>query len=182
MESMSQSIIDKYAPKSCISITPFLYTMEGHYVSFKTDNNDQTELLRVFPCELRRMYVPEATKQKITVSGIDVFVMKMAYTTTECIVKLRSPNGSNCLVDAIPAILDGHGMVQATFMPCNVTVNVDCSNTEYLKKLIYYFHPDILTTNKYGSNDLINIGTQDDLDYATVETQRAERRIRGHES
>ena len=153
--------------------------MEGHYVSFKTENNDETELLRIFPCELRRMYAPEATKQKITVSGINVFVMKMAYTTTECIIKLRSSNGSNCLIDAVPAILDGHGMLKVKFMPCNVTLNVDCSNTEYLKKLIYYFYPDILTTNKYGSNDLINIGTQDDLDYATVETQRAERRVRG---
>lgn len=151
--------------------------MEDHYISFKTENNDQSELLRVFPCELRRTYVPEATKQNITASGIEAFVMKMAYTTTECIVKLRSANGPNCLVDAIVAMLDDHDTVNAHFMPCNVTVNVDCSNTDYLKKLIYYFHPDILTTNKYGSNDLIDIGDTNDLDYEVAATQRAEQRV-----
>ena len=156
--------------------------MESNYISFKTDNNDQTELLRIYPCELRRTYQPEATKQKITVSGIDVFVMKMSYTSTECIVKLRRPNGPNCLVDAIPSILHEHGTVNATFMPCNVTVNVVCSDTDYLAQLIHYFHPDILTTNKYGSNNLIEIGNTDDLDYEVAATKRAERRVRGHAS
>ena len=149
--------------------------MEDHYVSFNIENNDQTEALRVYPCELRRTYAPEATNKTITVSGVEVFVMKMAYTSTECLAKLRSPNGPECLVDGISAILDGHDMINATFMPCNVKVNINCSNTEHLKRLIYFFYPNILTTNKYGSNDLINIGTQNDLDYATVEAQRAER-------
>ena len=152
--------------------------MEKHYVSFKSENNDQSELLRIFPYELRRKYQPLATKQKITVSGIDVFVMKMCYTSTDCIVKLRRPNGPNCLVDAIPSILHEHGTVNAIFMPCNVTINVACCDTDYLKKLIYYFYPDILTTNKYGSNDLINtIGNTNDLDYEVAATQRAERRV-----
>jgi len=156
--------------------------MEKHYVSFKSENNDQSELLRVFPCELRRKYQPLATKQKITVSGIDVFVMKMSYTSTECIVKLCRPNGQNCLVDAVPVILNDHDTINATFMPCNVTVNVDCCDTDYLKQLIHYFYPDILTTNKYGSNNLIEIGNTDDLDYEVAATQRAERRVRGHVS
>ena len=156
--------------------------MEKHYVSFKSENNDQSELLRIFPYELRRKYQPLATKQKITVSGTDVFVMKMSYTSTECLVKLRRPNGPNCLIDAVPVLLNENDMINATFMPCNVTVNVVCSDTDYLAQLIHYFHPDILTTNKYGSNNLIEIGNTDDLDYEVAATKRAERRVRGHAS
>ena len=35
--------------------------MEAHYVSFKDENDTENELLRVYPAELRRQYLPEST-------------------------------------------------------------------------------------------------------------------------
>ena len=131
--------------------------MEGCYVSFKDENNDSNELLRVFPCELRRMYAPESTDRTMAVGQQVVQVMKMSYQTTDCIVRLRTKDGPEILSDAISVVLEQHEVVKALFMPSNVTIDVAVDDTELLKKLIYFLYPNITNTNKYGTHDLIKI-------------------------
>lgn len=131
--------------------------MNGHYVSFKHENDAENELLRVFPVELRRQYMPESTDRTTEISGFQCGVMQMSYSTTECIVLLRTKNGPEILSDAISVILDQHDIVKATFMPSNVTIDVQVDDTEQLKKLIYFLYPDITNTNKYGRHNLIDL-------------------------
>jgi hypothetical protein len=133
--------------------------MNGHYISFKQKNDEENELLRVFPVELRRQYMPESTDRTTEISGFQCGVMQMSYSTTECIVLLRTKNGPEILSDAISVILDEHDIVKATFMPSNVTIDVQVDDTEHLKKVIYflYLYPDITNTNKYGRHNLIDL-------------------------
>ena len=132
--------------------------MEGCYVSFKDENNDSNELLRVFPCELRRMYAPESTDRTMAVGQQVVQVMKMSYQTTDCIVRLRTKNGPEILSDAISIILDQYEAVAACFMPSNVTIDIaPDEHIEHLKKLIYFFCPNIKNTSKYGVHHLIEL-------------------------
>jgi len=145
--------------------------MNGHYISFKDENSDATELLRVYPGELRRQYQPESTDRTMAVGEFTVQVMHMVYKITDCIVHLRTKNGPTCLSDAISVILDEHDIVKATFMPSNVTIDVQVDDTEHLKKLIYFLYPDITNTNKYGRHNLI------DLDRTMPDTVPAGRRI-----
>ena len=135
--------------------------MNGHYISFKDENDAENELLRVFPVELRRqyMYMPESTDRTTEISGFQCGVMQMSYSTTECIVLLRTKNGPEILSDAISVILDQHDIVKATFMPSNVTIDVAVDDIEHLKKLIYFMFPNITNTNRYGVHDLIEIDT-----------------------
>jgi len=123
--------------------------MNGHYISFKHFNDTENELLRVFPVELRRQYMPESTDRTTEISGFQCGVMQMSYSTTECIVLLRTKNGPEILSDAISVILDQHEVAKALFMPSNVTIDVQVDDTEHLKKLIYFMYPNITNTNKY---------------------------------
>ena len=131
--------------------------MEGCYVSFKDENNDSNELLRVYPSELRRQYMPESTDRTMAVGEFTVQVLKMSYQTSDCIVRLRTKNGPEILSDAISIILYEHEAVTALFMPSNVTIDVQVDDIEHLKKLIYFLYPNITNTNKYGTHDLIKI-------------------------
>ena len=131
--------------------------MEGCYVSFKDENNDSNELLRVYPSELRRQYMPESTDRTMAVGQQVVQVMKMSYQTTDCIVRLRTKNGPEILSDAISIILYEHEAVTASFMPSNVTIDVAVDDIEHLKKLIYFLFPNITNTNRYGVHDLIEL-------------------------
>ena len=107
-------------------------------MSFKDENNDETELLRVFPCELRRQYMPESTDRTMAVGEFTVQVLKMSYQTSDCIVRLRTKNGPEILSDAISIILFEHEAVTALFMPSNVTIDCQVDDIEHLKKLIYF--------------------------------------------
>ena len=131
--------------------------MEGCYVSFKDENNDSNELLRVYPSELRRQYMPESTDRTMAVGQRVVQVMKMSYQKTDCIVRLRTKNGPEILSDAISIILYEHEAVTASFMPSNVTIDVAVDDIEHLKKLIYFLFPNITNTNRYGVHDLIEL-------------------------
>ena len=131
--------------------------MEGCYVSFHDESNHSNELLRVYPSELRRQYMPESTDRTMAVGQQVVQVMKMSYQTTDCIVRLRTKNGPEILSDAISVILYEHEAVTASFMPSNVTIDVAVDDIEHLKKLIYFLYPNITNTNKYGTHDLIEI-------------------------
>ena len=116
--------------------------MNGHYISFKDENDAENELLRVFPVELRRqyMYMPESTDRTTEISGFQCGVMQMSYSTTECIVLLRTKNGPEILSDAISVILAQHEVAKALFMPSNVTIDVAVDDIEHLKKLIYFLY------------------------------------------
>ena len=131
--------------------------MNGHYISFKDENSDANELLRVFPAELRRQYQPESTERTMSFGGNAVQVMHMVYKITDCIIHLRTKDGPICLSDAISVILEEHEAVNATFMPCNVTITIATDNIEIIKKMVYYFYPNIKNTNKYGIHDLIEL-------------------------
>ena len=132
--------------------------MEGCYVSFHDESNHSNELLRVYPSELRRQYMPESTDRTMAVGQRVVQVMKMSYQTTDCIVRLRTKNGPEILSDAISIILDQHEAVAACFMPSNVTIDIaPDEHIEHLKKLIYFFCPNIKNTSKYGVHHLIEL-------------------------
>ena len=104
-------------------------------------------------------FQPESTERTMTVGAHTVQVMKMCYSMTDCIVHLRTKDGPVCLSDAISVILDENNIVKATFMPCNVTIDVTVNDTEKLKKMVYFFYPSIKNTNKYGIYDLIDISS-----------------------
>ena len=44
----------------------------GHYTSFKLENDEENELLRVYPVELRRQYMPESTERTTEIAGFEV--------------------------------------------------------------------------------------------------------------
>ena len=109
--------------------------MEGCYVSFHDESNHSNELLRVYPSELRRQYMPESTDRTMAVGQRVVQVMKMSYQTTDCIVRLRTKNGPEILSDAISIILYEHEAVTAYFMPSNVTIDVADDDIEHFEKV-----------------------------------------------
>ena len=131
--------------------------MDGHYISFKLENDEENELLRVYPVELRRTYAPESTERTTEIAGFEVGVMQMAYKLTDCIVRLRTKSGPKMLSDGIGTILDEYEVVTATFMPADITISIGVDEEDLLKKQIFYFFPDILTTNKYGRHNLIDL-------------------------
>ena len=93
--------------------------MQGHYISFESENDAGNEILRVWPAELRRQYLPQSTDRTMSVGNFTVQVMQMAYKVTDCIIHLGTPDGAICLVDALSVILEEHEVVTATFMPCS---------------------------------------------------------------
>jgi hypothetical protein len=155
---LNQINFERHTPAERLyKCTARLHAMESCYVTFKDEDNDANELFRVYPDELRRQYQPESTDRTMTVHNRAVQVMKMAYQMTDCIVHLRTKDGPVCLSDAISVILEEYDIVKATFMPCNVTIDVTVNDTEKLKKMVYFFYPSITNTNKYGIHDLIEI-------------------------
>ena len=145
--------------------------MEGHYISFKDENDAENEILRVFPAELRRQYLPESTDRTAAVGDFTVQVMQMVYKLTDCIVHLRTKDGAICLSDAISVLLKDHDVLKATFMPCNVTISIDVDEIEQLKKMVHFMYPNIKNTNKYGIHDLIEL----DMNTVDVRPTRAAR-------
>ena len=139
--------------------------MEGRYIAFTHANEPEHELLRVFPCELRRQYVPTPGEGTQTISGVECTVMKMEYTNSDCIIRLACSQGVPVLFDAVLVILKTYHPledIEATFHPANIKLDhshLDLNNANECKKLVQYFFPNILVTNKYGSDDLITIST-----------------------
>ena len=134
--------------------------MQGHYISFKDENNAGNEILRVYPAELRRQYLPQSTDRTMSVGNFTVQVIQMTYKVTDCIIHLGTPDGAICLVDALSVILEEHEVVTATFMPCSVTMCIDVTEEkeiEHLKKMIYFMFPNIKNTSKYGVHHLIEL-------------------------
>jgi len=140
--------------------------MEGHYISFTHVNEPENKILTVFPSELKRQYVPMASEQTQDISGIECTVMKMEYTNSDCIVRLASSSeGVQVMFDAVLVILKTYYPledIEATFQPANIKLDsshLDLSDANECKKMIQYFNPDILVTNKYGKDDIIKIST-----------------------
>ena len=81
--------------------------MEAHYIAFTHANEPEHELLRVYPTELRRQYVPMATEETKTFGKYEVNVMKMEYSTSDCAVGRESSfhisehDGGRVIVDTI---------------------------------------------------------------------------------
>ena len=69
--------------RNVVYITSVLIQMNGHYISFKDENNAENEILRVFPAELRRQYQPESTERTMSVGEFTVQVMHMVYKITK---------------------------------------------------------------------------------------------------
>jgi hypothetical protein len=95
----------------------------------------------------------------MSVGEFTVQVMQMTYKVTDCIVHLRTKDGPICLSDALSVLLEEHEAVNATFMPCNGTITIATDNSEQIKKMIYYFYPNIKNTNMYGVHNLIETDT-----------------------
>ena len=141
--------------------------MEGHYIAFTHANESKHELLRVYPSELRRQYVPTPGQGTQNISGIECTIMRMEYTNSDCIVRLGSRDGAYVLFDAAMIILKTlHELeeIEATFHPANIKLELSShrlnDSTENIKKMVEYFFPNILVTNKYGKDDLIEISTK----------------------
>jgi hypothetical protein len=141
--------------------------MEGHYISFTHSNEPEHELLRVYPSELRRQYVPTPGEGTQEISGIQCTVMRMEYTNSDCIVRLGCSEGVPVMFDAVLVILKTYYPledIEATFHPANIKLELSShrlnDSTENIKKMVEYFFPNILVTNKYGKDDLIEISTK----------------------
>jgi hypothetical protein len=135
-------------------------TMDEHYITFADEDEPETVLLKVFPSELRRKYVPKSTKETTRIGLHAVLVMALEYTKTAVIVTKDTPNGASIHVDAIPLILDRLDSVKITFMPANVTFTMHGGDwlPNRLERYIYFFYPNIKETNKFGMQDLIDAG------------------------
>ena len=141
--------------------------MEAHYIAFTHANEPEHELLRVYPAELRRQYVPMATEETKTFGKYEVNVMKMEYSTSDCIVRLGCCKGVPVLIDAVLVILKTlHPLedIEATFQPANVKLGGSCiadvSDVNEWKKLVYFFFPNILTTNSMTSLNFPHVSCQ----------------------
>ena len=132
--------------------------MDEHYIMFADKDEPETVLLKVFPSELRRKYSPQSTNETTRIGVHAVLVMALEYKQTDVIVQMNTSNGAPFLVDAIPIILDNIEAVRITIMPANVTIVLRGDYVNELERYIYYFYPNILETNKYGQQDLIDAG------------------------
>lgn len=97
-------------------------------------------------------------KRQKTFGKYEVNVMKMEYSTSDCIVRLGCCKGVPVLIDAVLVILKTlHPLedIEATFQPANVKLGGSCiadvSDVNEWKKLVYFFFPNILTTNSMTS-------------------------------
>ena len=139
--------------------------MEGHYIAFTHENEPEKELLRVYPTELRRQYVPMATEQTQLISGTECTLMRMEYTNSDCIVRLACSDGVFVLFDAVLVILKTYYPLEdteVTFHPANIKLDsshLDLSDANECKKMVQYFFPNIVVTNKYGKDDIIKLAT-----------------------
>ena len=143
--------------------------MEGHYISFTHSNNSEREtvLLKVFPSELRRQYVPTPGQGTQNISGIECTIMRMEYTNSDCIVRIGCRDGVPVLFDAVLVILKTlHPLedIEATFQPANVKLGGSCiadvSDVNEWKKLVYFFFPNIQTTNSMTSLNFPHVSCQ----------------------
>ena len=132
--------------------------MDEHYITFADEGEPETVLLKVFPYELRRKYSLQNSNETTRIGVHAVLEMPLEYKQTDVIVKMNTPNGAPVLVDAIPIILDNIEAVRITIMPANVTIVLRGDYVNQLERYIYYFYPNILETNKYGQQDLIDAG------------------------
>jgi hypothetical protein len=135
--------------------------MEGHFLMFSHVDDPDTELLRVYPVELARMHVPKASDQTQNINGVEVTVMKMEYSVTECIVNLRQTTGTPILIDAVPTILQQEHEfedIQIRVMPADIVLqHLDLHDANQLKQIIYSFFPSIEATHKYGTEHIIDV-------------------------
>ena len=139
--------------------------MEGHYIAFTHANESKHELLRVYPSELRRQYVPTPGQGTQNISGIECTIMRMEYTNSDCIVRLASNNGVPVLFDAVLVILKTYHPledIEITFHPANIKLDsshLDLSDANECKKMVQYFFPNINVTNQYENDMIIKIST-----------------------
>ena len=139
--------------------------MDAHYISFTHVNDPEHELLRVFPSELRRQYVPTPGQGTQNISGIECTIMRMEYTNSDCIVRLGSRDGAYVLFDAVLVILKTYHQledIELTFQPANIKLDsshLDLSDANECKKMVQYFFPNINVTNKYENDMIIKIST-----------------------
>ena len=139
--------------------------MDAHYISFTHVNDPEKKLLVVYPSELRRQYVPMASEQTQNIQGTECSVMRMGYTNSDCIVRLACSDGVFVLFDAVLVILKTYYPledIEVTFHPANIKLDsshLDLSDGNECKKMIQYFFPNIVVTNKYGKDDIIKIST-----------------------
>ena len=139
--------------------------MEGHYIAFTHANESKHELLRVYPSELRRQYVPTPGQGTQNISGIECTIMRMEYTNSDCIVRLGSRDGAYVLFDAVLVILKTYHQledIEVTFQPANIKLDsshLDLSDANECKKMVQYFFPNINVTNKYENDMIIKIST-----------------------
>lgn len=80
--------------------------MEGRYIAFTHANEPEHELLRVYPSELRRQYVPTPRQGTQNISPVEWTIMRMQYTNSDCIVRLGCSQGVSVLFDAVVVILN----------------------------------------------------------------------------
>jgi hypothetical protein len=80
--------------------------MEGRYIAFTRANEPEHELLRVYPSELRRQYVPTPGQGTQNISPVEWTIMRMQYTNSDCIVRLGCSQGVSVLFDAVVVILN----------------------------------------------------------------------------
>ena len=139
--------------------------MEGHYIAFTHANESKHELLRVYPSELRRQYVPTPGQGTQNISGIECTIMRMEYTNSDCIVRLGSRDGAYVLFDAVLVILKTYHQledIEVTFQPANIKLDsshLDLSDANECKKMVQYFFPNINVTNQYENDMIIKIST-----------------------
>ena len=134
--------------------------MENCYITIAKTNQPEIELVRIFPLELRRIYLP-ASKIQYNENQDPVLVMDISYARTDCIVSMYTMDGPHVLIDSLELICSTCDDYSVTFKPSDIKLNFVVSDDGLnqliviLKKTIYFLFPNILTTNRFGTHDLI---------------------------
>ena len=133
--------------------------MESCYITIAKTNQPEIEVVRIYPHELRRQYLP-ASKIQYNEQNDPVLVMDISYARTDCIVSMNTMNGPHVLIDCLEHVCSTCDDYSVTFKPSDINFVISSDDvihdlTIELKKMIYFCFPDILTTSKFSTHDLV---------------------------
>lgn len=133
--------------------------MEDCYITVADAGFPDLEIIRVYPTELRRQFLPLARKNfrvQNNNQNEPFLDISIEYARTDCIVSLNTVDGPTVLIDCVEDICANCDEFLVTFSPSHIKIKfLKNEMIKELKKMLYFSFPDILTSNRFGQYDLI---------------------------
>jgi hypothetical protein len=116
--------------------------MEGHYISYHTSEHSE-EVFRIYPTKLTRVYtlkIPDNKNENIA----------LVYSHSDAVIRL-TPCGCDLNIGAVPILLRPYHISHIKIMPVDKTVKtrVTIANTDWQKRLIHCFFPNLKEEDVY---------------------------------